>query len=81
MLCARTVYRCIAIASLLCGGGCATIPVEQTGVLSSYQKLETSDGILTHARNRREQDLHFGRSNGAHHADIVFPGGIQRRAY
>jgi Protein of unknown function (DUF3313) len=50
VLCARTVHRCVAIASLLCGGGCATVPIEQTGVLSSYQKLETSDGILTHAR-------------------------------
>ena len=46
----RTAYRVLAVASLLCSGGCATVPVEQAGVLSSYQKLEASDGILTHAR-------------------------------
>ena len=45
-----TLWRVIAIARFLFLGGCATVPVEQTGVLSSYQKLETSDGILTHAR-------------------------------
>jgi hypothetical protein len=46
----RTACRVFTVASLLCVGGCATVPVEQAGVLSSYQKLEASDGILTHAR-------------------------------
>jgi hypothetical protein len=41
--------------ALLCGlllltGGCATVPFEQTGALSSYQGLETSNGVLTRAR-------------------------------
>src|ERR1700746_2812112 len=46
----RTLCRVITVARLLCLGGCATVPVEPTGVFSSYQKLEASDGILTHAR-------------------------------
>jgi hypothetical protein len=39
-----------SLAALLLSGGCATVPFEQTGALSSYQNLEPSDGILTRAR-------------------------------
>jgi hypothetical protein len=37
------------LAALLLGG-CASVPLEQTGALSSYQNLVPSDGVLTHAR-------------------------------
>jgi hypothetical protein len=73
----RTACRGIAVASLLCGGGCATVPVEQTGVLSSYQKLEASDGILTHARIAVNKSSILAAAT----VDLVFPGGIQRRAF
>jgi hypothetical protein len=37
-----------SVALLL--GGCASVPFEQTGALSSYQNLAPTDGVLTHAR-------------------------------
>lgn len=36
--------------ALLLLAGCATAPLEQTGALSSYRGLASSNGILTHAR-------------------------------
>ena len=72
-----TLWRVIAIARFLFLGGCATVPVEQTGVLSSYQKLEASDGILTHARIAVNKSSILAAAT----VDLVFPGGIQRRAF
>jgi hypothetical protein len=37
------------VAALLLGG-CASVPLEQTGALSSYEGLAQSDGMLTRAR-------------------------------
>jgi hypothetical protein len=39
-----------SLAALLLTGGCATVPFEQSGSLSSYRSLAPSDGILTRAR-------------------------------
>jgi hypothetical protein len=39
-----------SLAALLLTAGCATVPFEQTGALSSYEGLAPSDGVLTHAR-------------------------------
>jgi hypothetical protein len=39
-----------SLAAPLLTGGCATVPFEQSGSLSSYNSLAPSDGILTHAR-------------------------------
>jgi hypothetical protein len=38
------------VAILLLLGGCATVPMEQAGTLSSYGALAPSNGFLTHAR-------------------------------
>ena len=73
----RTLCRVIAVARFLFLGSCATVPVEQTGVLSSYQKLEASDGILTHARIAVNKSSILAAAT----VDLVFPGGIQRRAF
>jgi hypothetical protein len=45
------------LAALLATGGCATVPFEQAGSLTSYDRLAPSDGMLTRARigvNRAE---------------------------
>jgi Protein of unknown function (DUF3313) len=39
-----------SLAAVLLTGGCASVPFEQTGALSSYKSLEQSDGMLTHAQ-------------------------------
>jgi hypothetical protein len=39
-----------SLAALLLIGGCATVPFEQSGSLSSYEALAPSDGVLTRAR-------------------------------
>ncbi len=44
----RVVFAWPAAALLL--AGCATVPLEQTGSLSSYEGLAQSDGLLTRAR-------------------------------
>jgi hypothetical protein len=38
------------LAAVLLTGGCASVPFEQTGSLSSYKSMEPSDGLLTHAQ-------------------------------
>jgi hypothetical protein len=38
-----------SLATALFAGGCATVPFEQSGSLSSYKTLAPSDGILTRA--------------------------------
>jgi hypothetical protein len=44
------------LAVLLSTGGCATVPFEQSGSLSSYKSLAQSDGILTRARISANKD-------------------------
>ena len=44
----RVVFAWPAAALLL--AGCATVPLEQSGSLSSYEGLAQSDGLLTRAR-------------------------------
>jgi hypothetical protein len=39
-----------SLAAVLLTGGCASVPFEQTGALSSYKSLEQSDGMLTRAQ-------------------------------
>jgi hypothetical protein len=39
-----------ALVALLLTSGCAAVPFEQTGALSSYQSLAPADGVLTHAK-------------------------------
>jgi hypothetical protein len=46
----RRCAGCCAPALLLVTGGCATVPFQQTGALSSYEGLAPSNGILTHAQ-------------------------------
>jgi hypothetical protein len=43
----RLLWR---LSALFLTGSCATVPLEQTGSLSSYEGLARSDGILTRAR-------------------------------
>jgi len=38
------------LAAVLPLAGCATVPLEQTGAISSYESLVQSDGLLTRAR-------------------------------
>lgn len=45
-----------SLAALLAAGGCATVPFEQGGSLTSYKSLESSDGILTRARISVDKD-------------------------
>jgi hypothetical protein len=46
----RRCAGCCAPALLLVTAGCATVPPQQTGALSSYEGLAPSNGILTHAQ-------------------------------
>jgi hypothetical protein len=39
-----------SLAAAFCTSGCATVPFEQSGALSSYENLAPSDGMLTRAR-------------------------------
>src|SRR5437764_737599 len=39
-----------ALAALLLTAGCAAVPFEQTGALSSYESLAPADGVLTRAK-------------------------------
>jgi hypothetical protein len=39
-----------ALVALLSTAGCAAVPFEQTGALSSYDSLAPADGVLTRAR-------------------------------
>src|SRR5258707_7920351 len=39
-----------ALVALLSTAGCATVPFEQTGALSSYESLAPADGVLTRAK-------------------------------
>jgi Protein of unknown function (DUF3313) len=45
-----------SLAALVLTGGCATVPFEQSGSLSSYKSLAASDGILTRARVSANKD-------------------------
>jgi Protein of unknown function (DUF3313) len=45
-----------SLVGLLLTGGCATVPFEQSGSLSSYRSLAQSDGILTRARVSANKD-------------------------
>ena len=38
------------LAAIFLTAGCATVPFEQTGALSSYENLVSADGVLTRAR-------------------------------
>lgn len=40
----------LGLAVLVSVGGCAAVPNEPAGTLSSYASLAPSDGLLTHAR-------------------------------
>src|SRR5260370_16897269 len=45
-----------SLAALVLTGGCATVPFEQSGSLSSYKSLAPSDGILTRVRIGANKD-------------------------
>jgi hypothetical protein len=46
----RRYARCCGSALLLVTGGCASVPFQPTGALSSYEGLAPSNGILTRAQ-------------------------------
>jgi hypothetical protein len=48
--------RPAALTGLLLLSGCASVPLEQGGSLSSYQDLAQSDGLITRARVRVAKD-------------------------
>jgi hypothetical protein len=49
-MCGGRVNSLWSLAALVLTGGCASVPFQQSGSLSSYNSLAPSDGILTRAR-------------------------------
>jgi hypothetical protein len=50
------ITSCLLLPLLQFIAGCATVPLQQTGSLSSYERLQPADGMLTKARVSVDKD-------------------------